>query len=196
MTDHPAHDTMLGARVTLELRHDYEELARRRDLPDLSPLIRAALRRYADEELGRIAHPPAPPRIFDPRPGAARGSDPSTSKAAAALVRPRTGTQRRRILELYYANREPGLTADECVAFLELEARQRGTAPPAVNGVAKRVSELAQAHAIEPAVIIGPVGGAGDVLTRPTRHGVEATVYRITELGTAWLRPTPDRKAA
>lgn len=168
-----------AARLPRDLRDDLEALAKSRDV-DLSTVLKMAAREYVDRELhGK----PGNGALFRPSPGAARGSDPGTSKRAAALVAPRTGSQRRRALWLIADAGQRGMTADEVIERLELEARHAGHPPPAVNGVAKRVSELAHAGAIvdDGDVIDGP-------RTRKTRHGSAALVYVATDLGRAWLR--------
>lgn len=97
--------------------------------------------------------------------GGARTSDPSTSKRAAKLVAPRTGTQRWSLLSefsrVFHNDVErDGWTAEEASEAI------------GVPGAWRRVSELLQGGYIEPT-------GA----ERKTRSGTDAGVYRITDKG-------------
>lgn len=168
-----------GARLPDDLADDVLTIAARDGVSE-SDVIRIALRDYCDRELGRTL-----PVLFANTAGAARRSDPATAKRAAQDVQPRTGSQRHRILELYahaalarVADVRVGLTADEVCAALERQHRGH----VAVNGVAKRVSELYHAGAILP-----HLDSDGDDVTRKTRNGSDATVYTITTKGHAWL---------
>lgn len=50
------------------------------------------------------------PTLFDPRPGIVGATHPDTSHAAAVQVMPRTGTQRRRVLDYIAACGDHGAT--------------------------------------------------------------------------------------
>lgn len=50
------------------------------------------------------------PSLFDPKPGMVRRDAPDTSRAAAKAVMPRTGTQRRRVLDYIIGCGEHGAT--------------------------------------------------------------------------------------
>lgn len=172
-----------GARVPQDLADDVRHIAHHRNLSE-SDVVRIALREYCDRELGRTL-----PGLFANTAGAARRSDPATAKRAAQDVQPRTGSQRHRILTLYaHADSVAvqrgrwGMTADEVCAALE---RQHLPGRVAVNGVAKRVSELYHAGAIAPI----------PDQTRPTRNGSDATVYTITTKGQAWLEAAQEPPA-
>lgn len=208
-------DATVAARVPTSLRQDLEAV---RDLvgdPDLSVTMRRLLRAGADVELKRggridlerlqadLATTPAG-GLFGPRPGARRKRGRATSEQAAADVAPRSGSQRRRALEVLAHRAAHGATADEVIAELERQAVARGVRPPAVNGVARRVTDLLQAGAIEPVRfdrvdrVVGPgfdrpvapgelvIPGYAE-LTRRTRNGAQATVYAITAKGLEWL---------
>lgn len=176
----PLRDTTVAARVPLDLRTDLEAVVQRDREPDLTAVLRKALRRYADERLGRA--PAGAGGLFAPAQGAARRRDRSTSTQAALDVAPRTGSQRRRALEVIAAMGINGATADEVIRALEQTGQRI-----AVNGVARRVTDLLQAGAIEPAPFIHDDGTPG-VIARRTRNGSHATVYVITAKGTAWLQ--------
>lgn len=190
-------DSSIAARVPLNLRADLELIVSRDGEADLSVVIRKALRRYADERLGRT--PAGAAGIFEPAQGAARRRDRSTSTAAAIDVAPRTGSQRRKVLNAYGGAGARGLTADEVMALLEAAG-----ARVVVNGIARRVTDLLQAGAIE-ALEAAPCGhdeldaveaGARIYATRPTRNGSAATVYVITAKGRAWLEADRQERAA
>lgn len=199
-------DATIAARVPVDLREDLERLVerdkRRGSDATLTTVIRRLLRQGADAELApavtyglnaadyhtlRLNH----------APGRARAGDPGTSRAAARDVAPRAGSQRRRALELIAAAGHHGMTTDEVIAELEAQAIRDGRRPPAVNGVARRVTDLLQAGAITGAVDqldgVDPVTGSSLVpRTRPTRHGSRATVYIATAHGKTWLATTEE----
>lgn len=202
----PLRDRTIAARVPLDLREDLETIASRGGV-DLTTVIRGALRGYADASLGRdtdaaagyraildLAAASIPGRgLFGAAQGAARRRDRSTSTQAAIDVAPRTGSQRRRALAIIAAAGDKGATADEVIEVLQAAARGAGVRGPAVNGVARRVTDLLQAGAIAPVLIEETRssladGTARQELTRPTRNGSAATVYRITSKGRAWLQ--------
>lgn len=200
-----APDSTIAARVPLELRAELDELVAAGHYKDLGSLIRKAVRELADAHTNGHAHG----GLFDPRPGAARRTDPSTSKAAALDVAPRAGSQRGRALAIIAGHGDRGATTDQVIAELEQRAGIEGYPPPAVNGVARRVTDLLQAQAIEPLIArLGGNGweatttdyrirrpaernegsvGNGPEVTRPTRHGARAIVYVATAKGRRWL---------
>lgn len=177
-------DATIAARVPVDLRDNLLDLARRRGV-DLSTIVRAACRHYADTHANGgtgwapQAHVPlrANPLLVA-APGAARRNDPATSKAAALDVAPRAGTRRARALRAIADAGWRGATTDEVVAALERQAGRR----LAVNGIARRVTDLVQAGAI-----VAAVDSAGNEAVRPTRNGKNALVWVITDHGRAWL---------
>lgn len=190
MTDTIPYST-IAARVPLDLREGLEALATREGHGDLSTTIRRLLREGLDAELANGRG-----RLFDARQGAARKADRPTAKRAARLVAPRAGSQRRRALEHFAAvaqwwiahplDRRPGrdgLTTDEVIAREQALGRD-----VAVNGFARRVTDLLEAGAIESVVV------AGEYVTRKTRHGSDAQVWRITAKGRRWLAETEVEK--
>lgn len=185
-------DTTVAARVHVDLRADVERAVVVNGDADLSVLVRRALRNEADRILGN--GPAGANGLFAPGPGAARRNDPATAKAAAAAVAPRRGSQRHRALELIAAAGDDGMTADEVIRELERIAERGGYYGPAVNGVARRVTDLLQAGAIAAKrdESVDADGGhwhyGYPAVTRLTRHGAQATVYVATEKGHAWLR--------
>jgi hypothetical protein len=215
----PPRDVTMAARVPLDLRAEAEELVtkvRNAGAPgigrdpefDLSHVIRLGVRRLVDEELHAR---PRPGRLFNPREGSSRRHDRPTSKAAALDVAPRAGSQRRRALEVIVGRGDRGATTDEVIEVLEASHRV------AVNGVARRVTDLLQAGAIEPLLAVlgssgwqahtadhriarpprageGTVPGGAEV-TRVTRHGSRAIVYVATAKGRQWLEAS-ERSAA
>lgn len=205
----PAKDVTMAARVPLDLREEAEQVVAnvrergtnhlRRDPEfDLSSVIRLAVRRFVDVELHGMPEDLANGHLFGPRTGAHRRRDRATSTAAARDVAPRSGSQRRRALEVIVAAGARGMTTDEVINYLEAN-RERGSRPPAVNGVARRVTDLYQAGAIEPAMMTVDdvdagvnlqIDRAGELVprTRTTRHGSQATVYIATAKGRAWLQ--------
>lgn len=174
------HDVTVAARVPLELRAELEQARDTAGDADLSVTIRRALRAEADRVLGRA--PAGAAGLFAPAKGSARRHDRATSTQAALDVAPRTGSQRRRALAIIEGHGQHGATTDEVIAELEQRAAIEGKSPPAVNGVARRVTDLLQADAITPLTLDGAEA------TRPTRHGSQAIVYVATEKGRAWLR--------
>lgn len=178
---------------------------------DLSFVQRHALRELTDRELGR-ARPlvnmglgatagaqadghdyPFPPNAaaeLERRGGAARSSDPSTSKDAAALQQPpKVGTQRWRALEAFEAAGDRGLTTDEVVVKLK---------PAPHNGTARRVTDLLQGGYIEErleaeverraAIATGLATRLNrGAVERKTRAGAWARVWVITRKGRAAL---------
>ena len=177
-------DATVAARVPLDLRQDLELIAKRTGT-DLTHVIRQFLRAGADVELGR-AEPPVIERLGPPT-GARRRNATPTEAAAALDVAPRLNTQRRRALE-HFDDHRRGLTADEVIALEQAAGRR-----VAVNGLARRVTDLLQAGAIRE-LLVGEVwvegelvadGGAG--ITRQTRNGSQAQVYVITAKGRDWL---------
>lgn len=197
-------DATVAARIPLDLRNDLEELARRGGV-DLSVIIRGALRGYADAALGHHTEAAAGHRalfaagLLRGGQGAARRAAGPTERAAALGVAPRVGTARRRALELLEGAGAHGLTADEVQAGLERRAHYTGERAPAVNGTARRVTDLVQGglarpHLIEVTSASLADGTAGEVRTRPTRHGAQATVYVITAAGIRALEDARDRE--
>lgn len=118
-----------------------------------------------------VSRVPPRRRVFEPTPGGARRSDPSTSKRAALDAAPRTGSQRHALLVQYEIAGNGsrfafgGLTAEMACGLIDKP------------GAWRRVSELLDGGFIEP---------TGKVETN--RSGSEAEVYRITEKGRAALR--------
>lgn len=183
-------DATIAARVPLDLRQDLELLAARRDT-DLTHVIRWAVRELVDRELHGMPDSLAR-RLFGPRQGTTRRHDHATSNAAARDVAPRTGSQRRRALAHIVAAGEHGATTDEVIAVLERTASVLSRRPPAVNGVARRVTDLLEAGAIEEARCNGTCHhercDGSHVLTRKTRHGSDAIVWVATDKGRSWLQ--------
>lgn len=168
----------ISARVPVDLRADLEELARRDGNLELTPIIRAALRQYADARLRPTA---AAGGLFDNgQAGAYRKRGRSTERTAAEWVAPRIGTVRARVLKLYADAGDHGLTADDVIQHLDAVARRLRQKAPAVNGTARRVTDLLQAGMIEPAL-----DEDGHERVRLTAHRTPATVWRITPAGEA-----------
>lgn len=182
-----ARDATIAARVPVDLKTDLEALLARdraRD-PDatMTTVLRRLLRRAADDEL--VGRPTAGERLFAGGRGAARGGASPTAKAAASRVAPRIGSQRRLCLEVFGAAGIHGATTDEVIHKLEVIFARTRSRPPAVNGIARRVTDLLQAGAI--AAVPDPFTGLEPPMTRTTRHGVDAQVYAITSVGRRWL---------
>ena len=102
--------------------------------------------------------------IFEAAPGAARRNDPDTSKAAAEAVAPRSGTQRRRVLDALVRFHRQGMTDAELATFLAMHP----------GSAAKRRGELAD---------VGLVEDCGE--RRLTPHGCNAIVWKPTAEGHA-----------
>ena len=106
----------------------------------------------------------------------ARASDPGTSHAGATAVQPRRGTQKFRILEAYYLERQDGgwymtgLTADEAAEAAGLTH----------VGYWKRVSDLLTEGLLQPVHL--PDTPDVDV-TRPGRSGSLQRVLTISQAG-------------
>lgn len=107
------------------------------------------------------------------RPGRSRRDDHATSEAGARDVGRRAPNQRLRLLAVYPAAGETGLTAEEAAYAAEVNMRSCWW---------KRVSELAQDRCIEQQV------RDGEPVTREGDAGVERNVYVITPVGYAVLR--------
>lgn len=183
-------DPTMAARVPADLRDEALALVGTPRFPDRSSVLRIALRELVDRENGRANGQPAT-GLFAPREGTTRRHDRSTSRKAAADTAPRTGTGRRRALEVIVRAGLAGATTDEVVAMLErLHPGQR----IAVNGVARRVTDLLEAGAIEEARCNGTCAqrecDGSHVATRPTRHGSAAIVWTATDKGRRWLEET------
>lgn len=141
-------------------------------------------------------------------PGTHRRNDKPTARRAAWEVTPRAGTQRAKALGHFRTAGARGLTPDEVCALMP---------EGAINGIARRVTDLLQGGLIEPAtwhepepgrpyISAGvwrnrgtgpyeePIDGPGSQITRPTRHGAKAGVYVITATGLQVLTDI-DRKA-
>lgn len=179
-------DTTIAARIPLDLRQELEdEVSRRRaagelrpggEPIDLSTVVRQALREHAEAAAGR---PPGGVHVVgrqaglldNGRPGAQHRDAGNTERAAALKVAARAGTQRRLALEAFEAAGERGLTADEVAVKL---------APRPLHSLARRVTDLLQGDLIEPRA--GDTE-PGPLLTRTTRAGSAAQVYRITGAG-------------
>jgi Arc/MetJ-type ribon-helix-helix transcriptional regulator len=172
-----APDSTIAARVPLEHRAELNALVEAGHYKDLGALIRTATNELAARHRAGNGNP-----LIGDHAGAARRSDPSTSKAAARDVAPRSGSQRRRALEVIRDAGAHGATTDEVIEVLDL-SRPPGAPRPAVNGVARRVTDLLQAGAIETV----PLVGTSTPATRKTRHGSDALVYVVTAKGRAWL---------
>lgn len=171
-------DPTVAARIPAERRAELLELAHADGVP-ASALINRALAEYLERRRTGAD-------LFAPRQGTTRRHDRETSRRAAADTAPRTGTGRRRALEVIVDAGDYGATTDEVLAALEVNASLDGERSPAANGVARRVSDLLEVGAIEEARI---VNGAGTgPLTRATRHGSDAIVWRVTVKGRQWLR--------
>ena len=99
-----------------------------------------------------------------------RRDDPHTSKAAAAAIAYRTGTQKAAILKLYGQAQEDGLTDEEVASFLGWVE---------VNKARKRCSDLRNEDMIEPV-------NDGSV-TRVGKSGMANLVCVITTRGVATL---------
>lgn len=199
----PTNWSTIAARVPDDLRDDVRGLVGTNGYEDLSQVVRKALRELVHRE--RTGAPLAG-GLFDPGQGAARRHDRATSKAAALDVAPRVGSQRRRALEVITLARRAGATTDEVILELERQARASGTRPPAVNGVARRVTDLLEAGAIEELrrppkederlrevwteTATGRDPDEPVTVTRKTRHGSQATVWVSTAKGRAWLAAT------
>lgn len=173
----------VAARIPIALHTDLQALAAR-DSVDLSTVIRHALRAYADQRLT------TPAGLFDPRQGITGNASPETSRQAATLVKPRTGTQRHTILDLV-ARAAHGLTADQIGRIL-----RAGNRNPPQSGVSARVNELVAAKALMPLrhYTGDPRGLTEDVLdgivVRRTSAGAPARVLVATPLGRDWLHNT------
>jgi hypothetical protein len=164
---------------------------------DLSSGIREALHLWLRVQEGKLTVLPASTvaaaaALENGTPGTARRRDPATSRKAAADVAPRIGSQRRRVLEQFARAGEEGLTTDELLAILErahlfmhlfTDPDDRPSEPPPANGVARRVTDLLDRGALEPATL----AGTSTPVTRPTRRGRAAQVWTITPKGRSWL---------
>jgi hypothetical protein len=95
---------------------------------------------------------------FDPR-RKFRSSDPITSRLAAFENLPLKDTQRRALLDIHLAH-PLGLTNDELDTLSAI----------ALNSLTTRVSELSRGGWLE-----------DSGLTRPTRNGIHAVVWRVTQ---------------
>jgi hypothetical protein len=100
----------------------------------------------------------------------ARRGGPATSKAAAAGIAYRTGSQKASILALYGQAREDGLTDEEVASFLGWVE---------VNKARKRCSDLRNEGMIEPV--------DGGSVTRVGKSGMANLVCAITIQGVATL---------
>lgn len=100
-------------------------------------------------------------QVSKPTAGRARASAPETSRAAALNVTPRTGTQRRKVLDFLVAVGNHGATRDEIAAALHMSP----------NTVRPRVSELLEGHFI----------AVREGVTRPSATGDPAEVLVATE---------------
>lgn len=107
------------------------------------------------------------------RAGRSRRDDHATSEAGARDVGSRAPTQRLRLLAVYPAAGEVGLTAEEAAKAAGVSLR---------SCFWKRVSELAQDGDIEQQV------RDGEEVTRKGDAGVECNVYVLTPAGRAKLR--------
>lgn len=114
----------------------------------------------------------------------AHRNDPATAKSSAEAVAPRAGSQRRIVLEAFERAGNRGLTADE--ADHNLACRATVAAPWSGQ---RRTSELLKAGLLEPRTdrpqaddeeVGDGLNTGGDTVTRRTRSGHQATVYRIT----------------
>lgn len=205
-------DSTVAARVPLDLRADLDRLVERlrtagvhypdgREV-DRSFVIRQALRAWCVSSLTPAGEldvagnatlhnlDDADLARLELGRGAARASDPSTAReAAAAMGPPRAGSARYRALEVFEAAHEVGRTADEIVVAL---------APAPHNGTARRVTDLLQGGFIEERLeveldrrhaVLGAGGHRlnGRAVERRTRAGAWARVYRITTKGKAAL---------
>jgi hypothetical protein len=160
---------------------------------DLSTGVREALHLWLRVQEGKLTVLPAGTvaeagALENGTPGAARRRDPATSRKAAADVAPRIGSQRRRVLEQFARAGEEGLTTDELLAILEREYLQifppdRPSEPPPANGVARRVTDLLDRGALQPATL----AGTSTPVNRTTRRGRAAQVWTITPKGRSWL---------
>ncbi len=92
------------------------------------------------------------------RIGASHSSDPGTSQQAARLNFPRSGNQRRRVLEALAARKTNGGTFEELIADTGIES------------AAKRLTELVQGGWV-----------FQTEATRPTHTGSPATVHLVSE---------------
>lgn len=132
--------------------------------------------------------------------GVARNNDPPTARRAAWESTPRAGSQRAIALQHFQNAGAKGLTADDVCALMPQAA---------VNGLARRVTDLLQGGLIEPAIyvqgaehgrtyILAGLWGARGALktegpslddvssstaTRLTRHKSRANIYVITQAG-------------
>lgn len=135
-----------------------------------------------------VAEREQPNPLTATHPGSARAGGPATSKAAAADVAPRIGSQRERALRFIAQAGPHGATADEVLIRLEQVARAQGSRPPAPAGLSRRVSDLLEVGAVEQATTLVATGGNGPApVERVTRHGAMATVYVVTAKGRRWL---------
>lgn len=176
-------DATIAARVPHDLRDDLQAVCDQAGDANLTVTLRRLLRSGCDRELNQ-EEPPA--NLFGARASAGQHHrfDPSTSKSAARDNQPRAGSQRARLL-LHLLDHPAGLTYDEANARDE----RRGI-PVAGVGFARRATELADAGAI------GFVTRDGERLTRKTRHGSEATVYKLTTKGEVWAKALREAVAA
>lgn len=101
--------------------------------------------------------------------GGFRSTDPDTSREAALVNYPHSGSQREALLWMVHDAGERGLTFDEARA-LGLYAADR------------RLPELRRGGWIEPKMLPGlEPGDRPDESKRQTRHGADATVYILTD---------------
>lgn len=107
-------------------------------------------------------------QVTTPTPGAVGETDPATSWDAAVAITGRTGSQRRRVLDLFASLPLTGATNTEIETALGMDrpsgSNRRGELETA--GLVQKVRD-----------------DNGKVQTRPTSTGQPATVYRITTLG-------------
>lgn len=190
----------VAARVPPERKQALYAFADEDGVP-ASELLNTALAEYLERRRnGRdVARMEAEENLRRPREGTTRRHDRGTTKRAAEYAAPRTGTGRRRALVII-ASRPNGATTDEVLEALERRAAGRGERPPAQNSVARRVTDLLEAGAIEEATeVYAPesfsdgrtIARASDLprrtVTRPTRHGAAATVWTVTAKGREWV---------
>lgn len=199
-------DATIAARIAPELKADLEAVRASAGDETLTVTIRRLLRKAADVELGHPEElnaehvPHGTPLMASTVPPAIRGQTTVDDHLAAPMppmenpaVRdtpPRPGSQRRGALAFIADRGTEGATVDEVVHSFEAVYRAAGR-KIAPASIARRVTDLAQADAIEPDF---RADAPDKQRVRETRQGGEAVVYVVTEKGLEWLEATPTKE--
>lgn len=165
----------IAARIPTDLRAEVDQFKKAQGIGDDSEVVRRALRAL----LGGAEIPGAESLFTGPqRPGAARRGGRATEAAAARRITLRRGTACFDVAA-QLARRGPLTTDEICAALPERP----------VNGTARRVTDLLEVGYAEE--MLDP--RTGEPLTRPTRHGASAIVWRLTDRGFSRYREIMSR---